>query len=293
MSTKETIFTHTQLREFPKTIEIPEVDYLAHMMELQGKLMERYVEQGSLPRDFDLEKHESQQVVKSILFAFITEISELSLEYNQILLLVTQQPEPDPETLLNLLVNINEEIADCLHFLLELTIMANITASDINEYYRLCMVEENIESLYKSSNSFSTALAYARNSNLRDNTHVRNHRSTWRVQIPQQYKDSVTGMRSYTITAGQHLIDPSRAPLLMSRLWMITYAACNCARSLKNKPWKKTQTPLNIEEYQFNIMGLFVETLGLMDMLCAGEWDMYYNYCAKNSICHKRLDEKY
>lgn len=263
---------------------------LEGIFSLQRDLMEGYIKCKALPEyPIDLSLRDSQKTIRHITGAFIEELSEAFTEYEKLFEAINANSPniPRDTKMTDYLAAMNEEIADSLHFFIELLIYANIDEGSIKAYYSRMLKEELIpESIYNENNTLATILQVSIYSNNKSGHNQRGYNV--KLLRPDQY-----GFEDNNCTLGFRVYHPSYFLLLKDILWTITNNLYKAQNSLKAKAWRKQETKVDLGKFQLDIMECFLSYFCLIAFLGISEEAIFEVYCKKNKINFDRQNNNY
>lgn len=307
------------IKEEPKPIA--DSKYLETLYGLQKELLDNYIKIEGLPMyPLDINTKKSQIILKDFVGRVIEELAE---GYESLLavdeltqkneLWVNEINEVDYIQTLNHLQNAGEEIADSLHFMLELLIYSNIQPKDIDNFiekyikyqhhpittngsevkeYWYQLSEQNIlrKAIVVGTNMMYDKLPIDLESNLKKTVDL--------VQdIIDDYEDSYEFIHKHVLdirylSCGRYYSHELYYSYKYM-LWEVTYWL-NIARNfLKNKPWKQSQMMTNESGYQEAIIMAFLSMMGLFFNLGLVDSDIYFLYWKKNKVNQFRIKSNY
>lgn len=275
--------------------------YLEDMFKMQKHLIDHYIGIEGLPQyPINVNKKANQTILKD----FTGRVTEELAEAMESLLIVKELTLhnrywfhnyniDDYQSSLNHLQNFGEEIADAIHFYLELLIFANIGVEDL-----LGFVKAKFKQYEQGSNEDS--LNFLKYIGHKQYVVNRYQDELWpsllfnKINVLRPIEEGeveqVDDIRYYE--AGSK-IDMSHINVLKCVLWDITYHL-NIARNfLKNKPWKQSQMMTSEIQYQEELVHGFLNFLGFLQMTVVDVEQIYFLYFKKNHINQFRIKTKY
>lgn len=270
----------------------PEEDVLSYIYGRQLSIVNRYIEMGKIPFNYplNLESRDEQQFMRELLGYLIEELSEAYEIYCKMVTLQYQQQGDTVKTkeyLVDMLYKYNEELADILHFSLEIMLYSNINPDDINVYYRTLLQELGLdESYYFDGNTLSTILQYARHCNIQRRIYSdKQFRLSYCIIKKDELKDDF-------ICGGRYL-----SPVLQTenaiQLWDITHQYSLARNMLKKKPWRSSGIEVDYAKFQEQIMEGFLNLMRYMDLVGMTEDSILTVYTRKNLLLINRLNSGY
>lgn len=253
---------------------------LAGMFEYQTNLINKYISLGKLPPlELDLSIKDSQNFLRHTINNILEELGESYNEQVQAHGIFSTKVYTSSEIMEEIkipLLRLQEELADILHFFIELLIYSKIEADDINAYYKQILVPQGLGDLIFEEGLLTT-FATVRNSIIMDDEH--------RIAVFESFKfpfqEKVAGMNQ-----GYNLMQQ-----LGKVYWQITYSLLYKAQNnLKEKNWRGTaETKSNIQAYQEGLMEAWTWLFILFDLYRMDEVNLYQAYESKNIINQQRL----
>ena len=263
---------------------------LEHIFRLQEGLMQGYLEvEDDFPKwPLDLRQKKSHHFIRDLMGRITEELVEAADKYEELSKAILSNQSLKPGELSEILAACNEEMADALHFFIELLIFVTIDENSIKAYYRKCL-EENLipESIYDDSNLLGTVLSYAIYCNNKMGLNLRGMNAKSIAPETHHFEDS-------NCTKGFRNFHPAYLNNLVQINWFLIrklYIAQN--KNLKNKPWKKQESEVNIGIFQLDLMEAFLAFMQLLVYLGLDEMAVYEIYAKKNLINTERQKNNY
>lgn len=283
------------IKEEPRVIDYNR--YLEEMYRLQKSLIDHYINiEGLPPYPVNVNSKESQVLLKDFTGRVTEELAEgyeshvlVQSMIEKVGMNIDLMEEEEYNKMISHLQNLNEEIADAVHFMLELFIYANIYPADIlgwiakkhqEEYGVKLSTDPDILNMAMNL-GFSNIMTYYSRDLM-----VRGVNLAWGLgdKDIDNILRYIPGGRDYS----SDLIDNSRKVL-----WDITYALGISRNCLKNKPWKQSGVMTNEVLYQSKLVEAFVYMMGYCKLLGMTSSDIYYLYFKKNKVNQFRIESKY
>lgn len=274
---------------FKGNIILPEKTmFLQDMFGLQKTLLESYVEISGLPNfPCSLQTKQNQKMIKEFLAYVSEELSEAFEHLEEIMDLLNS---PKSNTLSKFLsikhLEVNEELADCWHFLLEVLIYCNVTPESISSFLLSEFQKLNIGDKFIIQNSeegkidiLEAALFYS------------SIRNSERFNKPSKL-DQYTQTRVDNVY-GAYLLSPIILRDVGRLNWDIIHTSNITRGLLKNKAWKQTPVEANTKKFQEGLLLIFIKLCDLMEFLDFDSTGIYYTYHRKNLINQERIKTKY
>ena len=285
--------------------------YLECMYSLQKELLEQYIKVEGLPQyPIDVNTKKSQIILKDFVGRVIEELAE---GYEALILVskLTEKnklwksdyEEEEYTQCLNHLQNAGEEMADAMHFMLELLIYSNIQAKDIEDYLDNWLKDKVSFGVTKTLPTLAKAMQVGLSILYNDPCNM--------VSEPKAMN------KTYLLEEFESMDEDSEDPRLVNKridtrfhqcgkfynkltyssykymMWDVTYHL-NIARNfLKNKPWKQSQMITNEGAYQEEIVKAFILMMGLFLAMGISPENLYFLYFKKNRVNKFRIESKY
>ena len=285
--------------------------YLECMYSLQKELLEQYIKVEGLPQyPIDVNTKKSQIILKDFVGRVIEELAE---GYEALILVskLTEKnklwksdyEEEEYTQCLNHLQNAGEEMADAMHFMLELLIYSNIQAKDIEDYLDNWLKDKVSFGVTKTLPTLAKAMQVGLSILYNDPCNM--------VSEPKAMN------KTYLLEEFESMDEDFEDPRLVNKridtrfhqcgkfynkltyssykymMWDVTYHL-NIARNfLKNKPWKQSQMMTNEGAYQEEIVKAFILMMGLFLAMGISPENLYFLYFKKNRVNKFRIESKY
>lgn len=242
---------------------------LEDIFNLQKNLLEEYKKIEKF-RDWpwDIDLPEDQKDIKDFIARVVEELGE---GYESYLKVVEAYYSGNltPELLSNNLHNLNEEIADALHFIMEVFIVTGIT-HDILVHWGLSFIQPihtiedygNLYSIFKTGSILNPTITKG------------------------IYQADLEGLGGLDISYAQ-------LSVFSRGCWEVTYHLQLARNTLKNKPWKQTHMRSDQKVFLAKMAQAFHSFISLTRSLGIDEQGLYTLYYKKNMINHFRIKSKY
>lgn len=191
--------------------------------------------------------------------------------------------------MVNALQNFNEELADALHFMIELLIYSNVYPEDIDKW--ICKqarllgiaIPESSDILYKSLliGKYLFSDIYPTKSIDLD-SHI-NLDLISKNKLLTKYSYIKGGIKFNNRSLTDH----------GNMLWLITYNLNMLRNTLKNKPWKQSSMLTDENKYQSKLVESFISLMGFYYYVGLCNTDIFYLYYKKNCINQFRIKSNY
>lgn len=275
--------------------QITDGKYLEKIYDLQKELVDHYVGiEGLPPYPIDVNVKKNQLLIKDFIGRVIEELAE---GYESMLLVqdLTEKNklwfgdynDHDYEQCLNHLQNVSEEMADAMHFMVELLIYVNIQPSDILSYvtrlfgHKWKNLRGNKDDILYVTMLYGAARHYEKD-NVTEQINL--------TRILDLSQDTELESPLYTAAS---FYSEERYLEFKKCLWDITYHL-NIARNfLKNKPWKQSQMMTDEINFQREIVEAFIDLLGAYAIINLDSESLFYIYFKKNQVNSFRIRSNY
>lgn len=239
----------------------------------QTKLMEAYREAGRLSQwPISIEDTKGQAFYRE-LFGFLEEeIIEASFEVDKLWEAAMQN---DEEAVRQTLINLNEEIADGLHFWIETFIFLSFMPRSFENYYAELAKEKYLNS--ETGEVFKLVFQFAENY-LNHSGHKEDSAFTFMLRpMPETFEQ-----------AGSSISSSSKKEYDKYTFYTIKYLqlAKNC---LKNKAWKSKEYEVNIQRFNELLMEAWINWTISLTILKVRPAALVQNYLLKNKINHDKI----
>ena len=257
--------------------------YLEKIYELQKNLLEGYIGIEGLPQyPININSKKSQILIKDFVGRVIEELAEgyesllMALELtNKNKLWLSDYNDSDLLQTLNHIQNAGEEMADAMHFMIELLIYSNIYPEDIKSYINQKYTKEEGNGIIDLCMSYFTNSA---DNEIWGGINILNIVKD-DEDLPKEIKSQDFRLLKCGVEIGNNIYEKYK-PII----WDVTYHL-NIARNyLKNKPWKQSQEMTNEEKYQEEIVLAFIYMMGLFYKMGINQEDLYLLYFKKNQV---------
>lgn len=245
----------------------------------QDNLMKTYLSKGMIPTyPLDLTIKENQEFIKKLIGWLNEEIAEASDSYSKVIKAYLE--ERDSVVLIRKgLQDCFIELADSMHFLVELMIFSGIDHSDILAYYEALLTQRNLEPLL-TGDGLTTALNYARHNNIFDDP-IRVARSlSWKVEFNSTLE--------FNIKLSEDLL-----PLVDLDCWSTVKKLLMSGNLLKKRDWTVGEKNMSLEEYHYSLMEAWLSFIKLCDLIGLDNKAIYIFYEQKNLINQDRQRNNY
>jgi len=244
------------------------------MFRLQKELLDGYIKIESLPAyPVDLNTKESQILLKDFNARITEELGEAMESY----LIILNDPDIQytPELAKPHISNFNEELADAMHFYLELLVYSGIKAKDL------------LPSIGETNHTSDLDLCLKR---LKQEFPPVQNLLQNNPRIPHLEDSEKEGD---SLLSGGTVWNQGVSISMKVILWDITYYLQMARNTLKNKPWKQTGMLTDERAYQRFLKIGFIKFLSLFVYLGVNDLEIFEVYAKKNAINKFRQQSKY
>ena len=267
----------------------PGVCELGKMFQLQSNLMDKYIGLGKLPNYPlpSLDDRGSQLVIRDLIGYLLEELGEAYEKINE-----TTQNILSPmgrEITSKNVVQVNEEMADILHFLLEIMVFSGITRDDLATETYKGLVEMNIGDKYMAQykeNPSNMQVLHAML--LLGSTICRMNRKNPIGNVAVLHNHNIID-----IELGFNFTSPKGLEVIALICWDITQNMTMVTNTLKNKPWKQGDMETKTDKYNERLYYLFFSVIELYSYMGFTAEAVYQTYALKNHINLVRVLQKY
>ena len=262
---------------------------LSQIMDLQKELLNHYIGIESLPKyPINPNIKSSQILLKDFIARIIEELGEgyESLVKGYRAFNESRAGGEMPNSLSYNYYNLYEEIADAMHFFMEVLIYLDINETNILNYSGIPITPtEGLGPL--------------------ENLYIEGEKRLW--VIIKKFEDLPDFSYSYPhylqVEFETLAIDLNNLPIIFSKTvttivfpqlaWLCTYHLQLARNSLKNKPWKQTEMVTDQDNLRSEIVASFIYFLGVCKSLGLDLPSLYHLYYRKNQINHFRIKSNY
>lgn len=255
--------------------EVPNVgnNQFEEIFRLQVDLCQQYKKVEGLP-DFpiSLDNKEGQKLIKDFIARVIEELGEAWESYETLMDMF--HTGISREDMIPHLQNFNEELADALHFHMELLIYSGITISDIMgtlDDYRV-----------NPQGIMGCLLSRGKDNYLKE----------FPMNLPSYKVIKDEALQDEFLRGGRDLSKKHEA--IMERyLWRITHWYQMSRNTLKNKPWKQTHMLTDKERYRIFLIRANEYLFGFFWFVGMTPDSIFHIYYKKNLVNQFRIRSKY
>lgn len=265
------------IRDIKETVHYPENRGLEQIFELQKGLIDHYVGIEGLPEyPVNVNTKKAQILIKDFVGRVLEELGE-GFESYLTNLEMFHQGFPEEDMIPNL-QNFNEEIADALHFFIELLIYAGITTENLHQF---------MGEFYGSKKDSNDILK-----NYIQLGHLLYTSDKGNLRLPCRYIIKDEDLEDEFLRGGRKL-STKISNHSKEFLWDIVYYLELARNTLKNKPWKQTEMLTDEERFKENILIAWVYLFKYLAFAGFTAESVYTIYYKKNRVNHFRIKSKY
>lgn len=274
--------------------------YLEKIYELQKNLIDHYVKIEGLPQyPIDVNTKKSQVIIKDFVGRVIEELAEgyeSMLLIDQLsmknLLWWNKYSDMDLNQCLNHLQNVSEEMADAMHFMVELLIYVNIQPEDIMDYLKKELGDkfESNTTVRSFNDVIDIAMKHGRSLLIADGMIDSAVRGINLLLVDENFRESKNDLELYQAA---HHFNHTFYLQFKYALWDVAYHL-NIARNfLKNKPWKQSQMMTDEIRFQSEIVKAFIKMMGAFSLIDIDSKNLFHIYFKKNQANAFRIRSNY
>jgi len=245
------------------------------MWDLQMELVNHYIEIEKVPPPvWELDVKEHQINVKDFLARVTEELGEGFESYE---IMYENRAEPHFDNI-PYLQNLNEEISDALHFLIEASIFTGVTIENILHGFRRHALND-LEWARKD------LLTYFLLISRRLNEYSISSFIGKMIAIPENEDLAF-------LQGGRHISKKGLDELAV-RMWDVTFSIQLARNSLKNKPWKQTNMRTDENQFKHHMVQAWIKMFRLLEYMGYNEEGIFTIYFKKNRVNLFRIKSKY
>lgn len=259
------------IRNIKEEVIYPGPHALEAMFDLQLVLVDHYTKIESLPEyPVDINTKVGQDLIKDFSARIIEEFGEGFESY--LLMLEMFRSGTDEKQMITDLQNFNEEIADAIHFWLELLIFSGYGVDDMAHWVNGAKVGLLEYWLTRAEEV------------LREELFKKRYPGRWVIK-DHQLKDE--------FLRGGRMISTERKDVMRGLLWDITYWFQVARNTLKNKPWKQTGVMTDKNQYEKGIAEATFAMFKFFAFTGFTAISLHHIYYKKNKVNQFRIKSKY
>lgn len=259
--------------------------HLEKIYDFQKELLDSYIKIEGLPSyPIDVNSKKSQIILKDFTGRVIEELGE---GYESMLKVFNKRLDyikdmDNKETFLYIKAeaqNLNEELADALHFFMELLIYTNIHPEDIYQYCKTTAKNLGIP-LYDCC-CLRQVLNFSRNMVMGSE-----------IDLPNKSLIKIAHEEDECIPVGWETSEDFVRRCAI-QLWDVTYSLSIARNCLKNKPWKQSGELTDENLYQNLLCESFIKLCGFYALMGYTDITLFTVYFKKNMVNKFRIASRY
>lgn len=271
-----TKFKTLDIRDIKEKVEYPGIPAFETMFVLQKLLIDQYIViEGTPSYPIDLHTKAAQILIKDFTGRIIEEFGEGFESY--LIMLDLFHSGVEEEQMIPHLQNFNEEVADAIHFWLELMIYSGYDINNLNKW--LAKLYENCKGT-DPLNEWLRIAGYMVNTDL------------YMKKIPCRWVIKDHLLEDEFLRGGRQLGN-ERKNIMKQYLWDITYWLQIARNTLKNKPWKQTEMMTDLNQYEEAVSMSCLALFKFFYFAGFTAESLYVIYFKKNKINQFRIQSKY
>lgn len=249
----------------------------SEIFRLQKVLIDHYVKiEGLPPYPIDVNTKASQNIIKDFSARIIEELGE-AFESYEIMTAMFHAGEPESEMVPHL-QNFNEEIADALHFWLELMIFSGFEVPHLKKWlendWQVSFTNPDLFSEYFKLGGFFVENAIPMRS------------------IPKRMVIKDADLKDEFLRGGR-VLGKITLQQMKVYLWEITYHLQMARNTLKNKPWKQSQMLTDLGQYENSLKKAAYALFTFLYFVGITKESAFHIYYKKNKVNEFRINSKY
>jgi hypothetical protein len=266
------------IRDIKENVEYPGILAFADMFALQQLLVDHYTSIEKLPKaPIDINTKNGQDLVKDFSGRIIEELGEGFESY--LLMLDMFHHGIEEEEMIPHLQNFNEEIADALHFWLELMIFSGYGIITLENW-----LKEYIDKRFLKGHDPLKIWFDLGEYMVMDEIANKKVPCRWVIKDHMLKDEFLRGGRQ---------LGKARRDILKQLLWDFTYHIQIARNTLKNKPWKQTQMMTDVNQYEESQRNATVALFKFLYFAGFTKESLYVIYYKKNKVNQFRIKSKY
>jgi hypothetical protein len=272
-----TIIKTLDIRDIKEEVIYPGLTSFSDLFALQKILINHYVKIEGLPQyPIDIHTKQSQNIIKDFSARIIEEFGE-GFESYEIMMDMFHHGE-DESDMIPHLQNFNEEVADAIHFWLELMIFSGYEVSHLKKW-----METDWEVSFSNPDLLSE---YMKLGGYLVETHLP------LVKIPKRMVIRDSDLRDEFLRGGRALSKVLRQQMKVY-LWDITYWLQLARNTLKNKPWKQSHMLTDLGQYENALKKCAYSMFTFLAFSGFTKESLFHIYYKKNKVNQFRIKSKY
>lgn len=257
---------------------------LERIFTMQEGYMNELKEREAFPDwPLDINIKSNQKILRDIASRCITELSE-AFEVSQKITDIAINNKMDDVR--PLLLDFNEELADALHFMVEIFVLVGITPHDINKFYDTYLEEMELrDSYYHMDDTMRTMTGYAKHMNIFEGYYrmVSSMYTVLKIDPADEESEVMAGR----VTSMDALIKQA------TELWMVVHALKLAINMLKKKAHREAGPETRLNLFADELIKAWVRLFKYYDMVGTTPISITENYTKKNEKNRQRLKNEY
>lgn len=267
------------IRDIKEEVKYP-VGAFENLFALQRTLLKKYQDIEALPKaPLDINTKESQTWIKDFTGRIIEELGE-GFESYEIMMDMFHNAKPESEMIPHL-QNFNEEIADAMHFWLELMIYSGYGMITIEKW----LLKSRDHSINKKTDFLSLWMRLGHDL-VNQEIPVNSIPCRWVINNHELAPGDEFLM-------GGRQLGTKRRDLMKQYLWDITYHLQLARNTLKNKRWKQTGVMTDTSQYENQLMLTCIALFKFFAFSGFTRESLFVIYYKKNKVNQFRIKSKY
>lgn len=247
------------------------------LLNAQRKLISKYMVLYGIPElPIDIDEGDNQDFLRHLFSAYVEELVEVWNSYTELLNHVKNNRLTQSERQASIKA-ISLELADCLHFQLEILLYSNLDEETFADHIHKLAKHSNFE--LNEEDGLLTQINKLSNFHLIEEGLKPMNVTFYPIATNDEYKGGSKLSNTYYQTL----------PILY---WDLVTALMTAQNHLKNKKWKVNKVQTNIQGYTECIHQATYIFFALGFALGNTEETFIKNYLTKNKINHKRINSK-
>lgn len=265
------------IRDIKEEVKYPGFTAFSDLFALQKILINYYIKIEGLPSyPIEINTKQSQNIIKDFSSRIIEELGE-GFESYLIMMDMFHNGENEID-MIPYLQNFNEEIADAIHFWLELMIFSGFEVSHLKKW-----METDWEISFKNPDLFAEYLKLG--------GHFVEGAIPM-IKIPKRMVIKDIDLKDEFLRGGRAL-SKVLCHQMKIYLWDITYYLQIARNTLKNKPWKQTHMLTDLEQYEQNLKKVTYSLFTFFYFAGFTKESLFHIYYKKNKVNQFRIESKY
>ena len=265
------------IRDIREEVKYPGSSSFSDLFSLQKILINHYVKiEGLPPYPLDINTKKSQDIIKDFSSRIIEELGE-AFESYQLMTDMFHHGESEKE-MIPALQNFNEEIADALHFWLELMVFSGFEVTYLKKWmendWGVAFRNPDLLSEYFKLGGFFVENTLPMRS------------------IPKRMVIKDEALTDEFLRGGRAL-GKVHFNQMRIYLWDITYYLQLARNTLKNKPWKQSHMLTDLGQYETNLKKAAYSLFIFLYFVGITKESLFHIYYKKNKVNQFRINSCY